>query len=208
MPLDQDDGITPDFIQEKNKLENRPIHLYTLYDYDGLGNDLRFAAYDQDVVFDSKTYQKFPIRHDFVGENTSGEVDVLKIQISNISREIQSYLETYDLRGKRVSVTTVFANLLDDPTTFRQDTYYIDSYGANVETVEFNCTSKFDLMKTELPARKFWRNYCGWKFKSVQCGYAGAETHCNKTFQRCGELNNKTRFGGFPSIPSRMVYIS
>ena len=30
-----------------------------------------------------------------------------------------------------------------------------------------------------------------------RCGYTGSETDCNRSFARCEELGNKTRFGGF-----------
>jgi len=207
MPRTTTEGNTASFKASKNALSNKPIHLYTLYDYDGGGNNLCFAGYDADVVFDGVTYLKFPITHEYVAENTNGEINSLKISISNISRQIQGYLETYDIRGKKITVTMVWADKLNDPTTFIQDTFFIDSYGANADTAEFICAGKFDIMKLELPARKFWRNYCAWKFKSAQCGYAGDETACNKTFQRCGVLGNRVRFGGFPSIPSRTIYV-
>lgn len=35
---------------------------------------------------------------------------------------------------------------------------------------------------------------------SGKCGYTGAEIACNRSFQRCEELNNKTRFGGFIGV--------
>lgn len=37
---------------------------------------------------------------------------------------------------------------------------------------------------------------------SGKCGYTGSETECNRSFARCEELNNKTRFGAFPSVGS------
>lgn len=199
--------VSASFVEEKNKLTNRPVFLYTVFDYDGAGNHLRFAGFDADVVFDSVTFQKFPIAHDHVQENTNAEIDQIKIRVSNVSREIQQYLESYDLRGKRVSIKQVFMDKLNDATCYLEDFYYIDNYMADAIAAEFVCTSKFDVMQLQLPARKFWRNYCAWKFKGTECGYAGGETSCNKTFARCEELNNKARFGGFPSIPSHRIFI-
>lgn len=198
--------LTADFILEKNKLSNKPIHLYEVVAFDGT-NSLLFAGYDDDVVFNGKTYLKFPITHEAVGDNTTGEIDNVVVKVANVSQFIQNKLESYDLRGKKVIITLVFANLLNNALNCIEHSYYIDSYTAGVEMAEFNCTSKFDLMKVELPARKYWRNYCTWKFKSTECGYAGEETVCNKTFQRCKVLANEERFGGFPSIPSRQVYV-
>lgn len=35
---------------------------------------------------------------------------------------------------------------------------------------------------------------------SGRCGYVGAETNCNRSYARCIELNNSTRFGGFIGV--------
>lgn len=198
--------LTADFVAEKNKLENKPIYLYEISDIDGVGTNLYFTSYDDDVSFNSITYLRFPITHESTSENTSGEIDTVNVKVANISRYIQALLEQFNLRGKKVTITLVFANLLTSSLNKIDFIYYVDSYVAGVDTAEFTCTSKFDLLKMELPARRFWRNHCTWKFKSDQCGYVGAVTSCNKTFQACKVRLNQERFGGFPSIPSRQVY--
>jgi len=38
---------------------------------------------------------------------------------------------------------------------------------------------------------------CPWKFKGPRCLYAGAETTCNKSYERCRALGNTIRFRGF-----------
>ncbi len=199
--------LTAAFVAEKNKLTNKPIFLYEVEDFDGLDNSLCFAAYEDDITFNGKTYLKFPVVHESTSENTTGEVDTVVVRVANVSQYIQNKLESYDLRGKKAIITQVFANLLNDSLNKVEQIFYIDSYTATAEVAEFSCSSKFDLMKLELPARKFWRTFCTWKFKSTQCGYSGDQTTCNKTFQRCKALANEERFGGFPSIPSRHIYV-
>jgi len=197
------DGV---FIEEKNKLENAPIFLYTIEEYDG-SNDLHLAAYAENVTFDGITYTRFPIQHDIITENTSGEVDSVKVKIANASREIQAYLEAYDWRKKKVIIKTVFANQLSDPDVFRDDIYYIASYVMNAEAAEFELSSKLDILQVTLPRRVYLRNHCRFKFKGTECGYAGAATTCNKTLQQCRAYSNQLRFGGFPSIPTRRIYL-
>lgn len=199
--------INNTFQSEKNKQENRPINLYTLVDYDGASNDLTYAGYDTDITFDGVTYSKFPITHENIKENTRGEVDKIRVIVGNVSRLIQAYLEDYDFTGKQIKIKTVWANQLGDTDAYIEEIYYIDSYTADQKNVSFLLSSKFDITDLELPARKFSRNYCQWKFKSDQCGYSGAETECNKTLTRCRELSNETRFGGFPSVPAKTIII-
>ncbi len=57
MPLDTNAAF-----KEKSRARSKqPIFLYTIYDYIGDGTNKCFAAYNEDVVFDGVTYDKFPI---------------------------------------------------------------------------------------------------------------------------------------------------
>lgn len=197
------------FKTEKNKLSNQPIHLFTVHDYDGASNNLTYAAYPEAVTYDGVTYNPFPISFDSIKENNQSQIDTVTIKVSNISRTIQGYLETYNFRGLKVTIKTVWANQLGDSNAFIDDIYYIDSYSADQNDVDFTLTSKFDVMDISLPRRRYLRNYCQWKFKSDECGYAGVETECNKTKQDCKDnKENLSRFGGFPSINQKGIFIS
>lgn len=202
MPRD----VNATFKAEKAKKENAPIFLYVLKEYNGV-DDLNFAGFDQDVTFAGTVYTRFPIKHEFVAENNQGQIDQVKITLANVSRLIELYLEQYDFRGKKVIIRTVWADQLSDPDAYIDDVFYIDNYTADQSNVEFTLTGKFDVLGVDLPARRYARNYCVWKFKSAECGYAGAELTCDKTQQRCKQLENYQRFGGFPSVPTRRIYI-
>lgn len=205
--------LTSTFKSEKNSPNNKPIFLYTVYDYDG-ATDLFFAEYDANVTFDSQLYTATPIQHDFVGENSQGEIDSIQVTISNANRVLQSYLENYDFRGIKVKITIVWSNQLADPTTKIEDTFYIDTYTATQEAVTFTLTSKFDLLDVQLPFGKYLRNTCRWLplgFKGTECGYAGATATCDGTKQACKALtggSNLLRYGAFPSIPTRKLFVS
>lgn len=199
--------IDSTFKSEKNKSENQPIFLYTLHEYDG-SNNLALAEYESNVTYDSIVYTAFNIRHDQVADNSSSQIDTLKVTVANVNRVFQAYLETYDLRGKKVTITLVWANQLADTDAHVDFVYYIDSYTATEETVEFNLTSRLDILDAKLPYGKFSRNFCRWKFKSTECGYAGAQTTCDKTKATCRDtMSNVLRFGGFPSVPTTRIYV-
>lgn len=195
------------FILKKNLAGNQPLFLYTIFDYDGQGTDLNFCRYPSAIGYDGVTYEPFTITHESIGENAQGQIDKVSVQLGNVSRLIMGYLENLDLRDKKVRIRTVFFDLLTDDLAHLDDTFYIDDYVAGAEVVEFNLSSRFDLLDVNLPLRRYSRNYCSWIFKSTECGYAGAETTCNKTFQRCRELVNTPRFGGFPSIPYKRLIV-
>jgi len=193
---------------QKNAPTNKPIYLFTVYNYDGNNNNLYFAEYDANVVYNGVTYTKFPLTHESVNENAQGEIEAVKVTIANVSRAIQAYLELYDWRNKKVTIKLVWADQLNDADAYIDFTYYIDSYTASEQVVEFTLLPKTDVLDVNLPARLFSRNYCSWKFKSTECGYSGGETSCNKTQTRCKALNNYLRYGGFPSVPTKKLYIA
>lgn len=200
-----------DFIEEKNKEANAPITLFTVHDYDGQGGNIRLAEYDEDVTFDGLVYQKFKITYDSVGENISGAIDVVRVIAGNVSRYIQGLFENpdYKFRGKKVTIKTVWADHLDDPDCYVDDIYYIDTHNTDENNAYFLLSTKFDIQKVMLPGEIFLRGHCRYAskddgFKGPRCGYTGEETECNRTWQRCKELGNQKRFGGFPSIPANI----
>ncbi len=197
-------NITSGFRTEKDKQENKPIYLYEI---DGVPEDFKYLAeYDGDVVFGGHTYKKFPLKRSIISESRDGKVDTLRITISNVSREVQYYLENNDgLRGEKIRILQVWADHLAEPTNYIEDIFYIESTVAGEHQAEFNLTSKFDVMDAVVPGRRLSRLYCQWIFKSAECGYDGIETTCNKTLTHCRELENQLRFGGFPGCPGYLV---
>jgi len=216
MPIETNDA----FRNETRKRATQPIFLYTIYDYDGAGNNKYFAAYHTNIKFGDDDpqieYIKFPITHDQITENTKGEIDTVKVQLSNIARYVEYYLQNYDLRGKKVSIKMVFFNLLDDPDAFVEFSNYIDSYRSNVKDVVFSLVSKFDILGVTIPLRMFIKSHCQWLFaspairalgKGSECGYTGSEETCNLTRSRCRELLNQRRFGAYPSALGGTSYV-
>ncbi len=206
------------FKEESRKQATKPIFLYTVYDYKGNGENLYYAAYDINVLFGDPPieYIRFPITHDEITENTKGEIDTTKVQLSNIARLVEYYLQNYDLRGKKVSIKMVWANKLDDPDCYIEFSNYIDSYSSNVKDVVFSLMSKFDILNVTIPGMIWLRDFCQWEFASPavrtagrgqECGYLGSEISCNRTWQRCKELGNSRRFIGCRSIPGRRGFI-
>jgi len=198
------------FIKKKNEEENKPVFLYHIHeirqDAEGHWLDLYLAGRDEEIIFQNQLYSPFPISHDGISATTSGEINAVSLKVSNISRLIQGYLELYELHGKQVDIITIFSDL-DETNGFLIDTFYIDSYNANVADATFVLTSKFDISSLELPRRKYNKNNCPWLFKGTDCKYAGADTTCDKTLTDCRTKSNQINFGGFASVPSKRIFV-
>jgi phage-related protein len=198
------------FIKKKNEAKNQPIFLYKIWnvhqDGEGHWRDLYFTLNDDNFIFQNQLYESFPLGHDSIGTSTTGQINSVKLTLSNVSRLIQSYLELYDLRTKRLDIITVFRDL-DEADAYLIDTFYIDNYTAGEADAVFSITTRFAATNFKLPGRKYDRNRCAWKILgNGDCQYAGGETVCDKTLTRCRVLLNSARYGGMPSVPARGIF--
>ena len=145
------------YIAEKNKQSNKPVFLYTVCNYDGNGADLHFAEYDTDVELDGITYTKFPIAHEYIGENSQGQIDEVHITIANVTRMIEAYLQMYNgLRDRKVHIMHGWIDQLD-MDDFIKETYWIDYAESDEDTVKFVLNSRYNILNIELPGRRYNR---------------------------------------------------
>jgi lambda family phage minor tail protein L len=203
-------AVVDEFIQQKNKVGEKitPIYLYAIQ-YDELANAwLRYSGAGIDVTFDGYLYKKYAITHSTIGENLSGKIDKVTLSISNITREMQYYLNTYNnLRKCKVTIKLAWLENLDNPFCFIEDTYSIEDCHSTPKQVDFTLASDLDVLDIQIPRRAFFRAYCRFIFKGTECGYIGVANWCNKTYDRCKELSNIRRFGGFPGIPMSRILV-
>ena len=184
---------------EKDKLQNRPIRLY-IVESGSLGAEiLRYAEYGEDVPFGGQTYYRAPIKCENVTENSTGEIDQFMVNFGNVDRSFIHYLEAHDgLRSSKVTVRTVFADLLSEADAFSDDIFYVVASSTTQQNASFLLKSKMDLLHVELPLRRFYRDTCQWKYKGLECGATSVSGTCSHTIQDCVVRENRTRFGGFP----------
>lgn len=163
------------------------------------GEVLRYAEWADNISYGGDTYYAAPISSETITENMSQEIDQLSVKFGNVDRSFVHYLESHDgLRECKVTIKTVFADLLADDAAHTDDIFYVASSSMGQTWAIFLLKSKLSLLSVQLPNRRFYRDTCQWGFKSTECGYAGAETTCNHTTARCLALANLKRFGGFP----------
>jgi len=191
--------VSDSFIQQKNKQFTNSIMLYGIR-YNATANAwLYYTNYSAEVTFDGITYVPAVIRHDAFKENLSGRLEKVKLEIGNVDKVIQYYVDSYSaLRKAKVSIKQVL-------TCYDEQVFYIEGCTVNSIVAKFVLGSSFDVMNAKLPKRTFSRGYCQFRFKGTECAYAGAEGSCNKTIQRCVELDNVGHVGMFPAIPMKRV---
>lgn len=195
------------FKTAKNAPLVNPIFLYSIL-YDPTGNAFkRYTNWPSGITFDGIFYEHFPIQHDGLTEDVSGQIQRASLVMLNVTREVQQLLDENDgLRGRQVTITQVWLDTIADPTAFISDSLSLVDCTITEKSVTFSMSSALDVLNVQLPRRALTRNFCRFKFKGTECAYAGAETLCDKTLNRCRELENASRFGGFPSTPAQRIF--
>jgi phage-related protein len=165
----------------------------------------------------------FPLTHEGIGTNALGEIDTVRVKLSSVDRTIIATLVTNNgLIGSKVVMKLVFLDQLADSAANISSTFYIDSVESDQNNAIFILTSRVDLYEVVIPARMFERDHCQWIFKQEGCwlwngsiwtapsGFLNGTIECDHT--RVGTVGckyhvNSSRFGGFPAIPMRGLYV-
>lgn len=97
------------------------------------------------------------------------------------------YLQVLDANYKEIATAVLFSGK-------------IDSYEHSTDVLTTTIASFHSLWNKMTMERS--TPHCRRNFRQVDCGYAGAETACDRSYIRCGQLANTTRFNGFRFLPS------
>lgn len=187
---------------------------------------LRLAEWNATIEYPTNSghnYLPFPLTHEGISVNSLGEIDAVKVRLSAVSREIISIIIANNgLLGNKVVMILVFYGHLDSAETNISQTFWIDGVVLDEENALFNLTSKLDLYQVVIPGRLYERDHCQWQYKKEGCWlWNGSDWAASAEFQntnvecdhtRTGKTGcrfhyNSKRFGGFPAIPMRPVYM-
>jgi phage-related protein len=184
-------------LTEKAKSEIRSFKLLKLDTY-------YFTDCDQSIQYSGDTYSPRPIILE--GFSASGEMPLEggTIKIGDVDLTIASLVLNNSLKDKDVVIYETYfdssMNIVGTELVFEgrvEGQELPDEYWAVLKVSPYRYS-----MNITIPRRYIIR-LCGWTFKSSDCGYSGSETDCSKTWERCGVLGNRARFGGFPFLPKK-----
>jgi len=196
-------------IAEKNALVNTGAWLILMeITFDG-PTTVRVCSNTANIVWPTggDTYTAFPFELEEVGDSAKGERPKVTVRLGNASRVMEQYMEAgnggIDAEVTLRVVHSAHLNLTDPEIEL---TYRVIDARADSKWAHFTLGSvgPFD---RRWPRNRVFKNFCRYKvFKGTRCGYAGAETVCDRTLTRCRELGNSDRFGGAPGAGRRGLY--
>jgi len=164
--------------------------------------DIYLARNTEDVIWNSKTYQKFWFELDGITIDSDGKLPEISISVDNVNRLIQYYIEQADgFIGETLNLYIVNSNHLDVATPIYQMEFTVIGapYDPKKVTFKLGMENPFYL---KYPANSYHQNLCRYRvFKdSVQCRYSGAGSTCDRRWVTCVAYGNQARFGGQPGL--------
>jgi len=160
----------------------------------------RVVPNTDDVVFQGNTYTAFPVQIELPKESSKGEIPVISLMVSNVTRVLQGHLETLN-GGLGATVQLIIVNtahLAEDYAELTMD-FEVLSSECTAQWVTLKCGAANPLRR-RYPLNTFIAEHCMWQFKGAECAYTGADTTCDRTITACQGKANTAHFGGFPGL--------
>ena len=126
-------------------------------------------------------YEPLPIEAAGFERTTKGQIPTPELTVANVLGTLASVVNTLDdLVGAKVTRRRTLLKYLDggsspDPSQeFPDYIFYVERKIAETSiTITWQLASKIDLEGLQLPRRIITQNYCLWKYRGAECGYAG-----------------------------------
>jgi phage-related protein len=156
----------------------------------------------ENIAWDGETWYAFPFSLSDIEESKDAEIPEVSLTIFDIERRIIPLIDTYGGGiGASLWVRIVHSAYLDNNTPEFEHEFEIIAVSVGHDfSVKFTLGAE-NLSNKRSPVSRYIKGHCRYKeFKGNRCGYSGDATDCNRTFERCRELGNQHRFGGFPGV--------
>ncbi len=130
-------------------------------------------------------------------------VNYIDIKIDNAGSDMVAWALNEEIRNTQVFIYIAAINennlqVVDKFILFRG---YISK--AKIKDEMMTITVADEMIRWKDQTLNNHASLCCWRFKDPEtCKYSGAETWCDKTYERCLELGNTSRFRGFRYLPS------
>jgi phage-related protein len=152
----------------------------------------------------------FPFSIEELTDQSGGEVPVVTLRISNVTRVMDVYLKYYDDYIKAFGYEPIIVNIYVintaviavDPDANPEVEHVFELKKPSVDdqwaTFVLSASNPYN---RRFPQNRILKNHCRYKFEGSdgRCGHTGGPS-CDHTLVTCRSLNNSNRFGGAPGV--------
>lgn len=161
----------------------------------GLSTSLYYTDCDIALPIGGHLYLPRGLRILKIPQPSGFSVDSAEIELDDTDRALIAALEAEDAANKEVILSYTVLNASNRPIlTAEQARGTIINWDAPMQVVKLSLGSETRMWKKK-PLRLPTPN-CPWAFKQTECAYAGSESFCNQSPERCAVLGNYINFGG------------
>jgi hypothetical protein len=140
------------FSAEKNKLFGDGFVILIEIEF-AAGSFVRYAQYNEPVIFEGHTWQPFPIGSVDVSQSAQGDIPAFDITLSTVGRDVMSVLEFYEIEGRPGRVVWVHPDFFGDPTAKIEESFIVVTARADVRNAVLTVAPVvFDPFNIQLPA--------------------------------------------------------
>ncbi|WP_298434597.1 DUF1833 family protein [Geobacter sp.] len=188
---------------EKNRIatENPWLVLLDITLTDGV-TKFSLVANTEDIQFQGRTYTAMPFNLIPPKESSKGEIPTVTLEVCNVTRVIQGYLEALDgAIGSGVVMRIVNAAYLAEDYAELEMEFEVLAAKCNAQWVSFTLGAPSPLQK-RFPLYRYIAMHCKWvqDYKGAECKYSGPLPDCKGTLDDCRAHGNSRRFGGEPGL--------
>jgi hypothetical protein len=185
------------------ELAKEILHVFFMLEFQFASDTYRYNDMDIDVYASGKKFS--PVSFKF--ENLSGSaglaVESFDVEIDDTNLGISSIILNEDVRNK---TAILYLGVVTSAQEIVTEEFLRGIVGGwkilDDNIVRISITNEMVLwnkrtLRSHAPT-------CPWTFKGTECAYAGAQTWCDQSHDRCYDLSNTDNFGGFRFLPSIM----
>lgn len=168
---------------------------------------VRYTDTDLTVVWSGNAYTPAPISISGFDKSSLNFAEVLTIKTQNVDRAIAAIILGETIQGKAASIYAsgwVAPGSFSNPVVIFKGQFDGVSIAEGYDTADVSMEIRNEFVKWDMPVpRSSFAGTCQWKFKSTTpgCQYTGTASLCSKTWERCEELANTSRYHGFRWLP-------
>lgn len=191
---------------EKNKLSTDSVFLIMLEIQ--LPSVVRLVYNNEDITWKGNVWQSFPMKLGEANEESNGSDPNLSVQVDNVAQGMTYYVEdAKGAVGTPVILRVVNSENLPNGEADLEEYYVVTECKVNEQWVTFTLGNEYSA-RTRRPLYRYMKNNCPFAYKGLRCGYSGGIASCQHTLQDCRNHGNSERFGGFPGIDQKGVYMN
>ena len=165
------------------------------------------ANNDEDVIYKAQTYYAFPF--DITLKQESGSQPTLTIAAHDYQGVLMGKLVQYNgISGSNLIFRVVNTGNLSAPPEI-EERFEVLSTSASDFAISIAIGAESMLRKI-FPRRIQMRDRCPWRYKGLECGYAGVLASCDLSLQGpngCATHANTMNYGGFPALVNRGIRV-